>query len=404
MEVILLIFLFMLGASVGSFLNVVVYRLPRDMSLVRPASRCPSCLHHIAWYDNIPIFAWFFLCGKCRYCRQPFSIKYPLVELLTALMFVGLYWVYFYIRPRPLMPAFQQGGYLIYLAHIILIAVLLASSLIDAQYWIIPLSLAYAGTISGLTLAAITPYFINIGPAKLWMLIPSVSAPAAAAAPAAAVGLFLSFLLIKLGLLKRSFAEMDLDQDPLDITGSHDSKAPGHDSQVIAGKEDREVVSIRREMLREIAFLAPAVILAFIAMSLAAGDSPLAAGWRELFSNQKWLAHLLSSLFGFMIGAAVVWATRILGSLAFGREAMGLGDVHLMAAVGAVLGWQSPVIAFFVAPFLGLGWALFRLIAHRSREIPYGPFLSMATVIVMIFHDYIVLYFAQAMTPPGVMP
>jgi prepilin signal peptidase PulO-like enzyme (type II secretory pathway) len=57
-----------------------------------------------------------------------------------------------------------------------------------------------------------------------------------------------------------------------------------------------------------------------------------------------------------------------------------------------------------VAPFLGLGWAIFRLIAHRSREIPYGPFLSIATVIVMIFHDYIVLYFAQAMTPHSVMP
>jgi len=394
----------MLGASVGSFLNVVVYRLPRDISLVRPSSRCPSCLHPIEWYDNIPIFAWFFLRGKCRYCRGPFSIKYPLVELLTALLFVGLYWIYFHIRPRPLMPDFQQGGYLIYSAHIILISILLASSLIDAQYWIIPLSLAYAGAISGLILAAITPYFINIAPAKLWMLIPSVSAPAAAAAIAAAIGLILSLLLIKLGILKRSFAELDLEHDRLDITGSHDSQIPAHDSQTVADKGDRAVISIRREMLREIAFLAPAMILAFVVMSVAAGDSPLAAGWREIFNNQNWLAHLLSSLFGFMIGAAVVWATRILGSLAFGREAMGLGDVHLMAAVGAVLGWQSPLIAFFVAPFLGLGWAIFRLIAHRSREIPYGPFLSIATVIVMIFHDYIVLYFAQAMTPHNVMP
>ena len=394
----------MLGASVGSFLNVVVYRLPRDMSLVRPPSRCPSCMHHIAWYDNIPIFAWFFLRGKCRYCREPFSIKYPLVELLTALMFVGLYWVYFQIRPRPLMPVFLHGGFLIYLAHIILLAILLASSLIDARYWIIPLSLAYAGVIAGLTLASITPYFIDIATGKLWMLIPSVSAPAAAAAAAAAVGLLFSLLLIKLGILKRSFAEMDLDQDLLDIAASHDNKLRDNNSQNVVEKEDRGIIGIRHEMLREIAFLAPAVILALIAMSLAAGDSPLAAKWQQLFNNQIWLAHLLSSLFGFMIGAAVVWTTRILGSLAFGREAMGLGDVHLMAAVGAVLGWQSPVIAFFVAPFLGLGWALFRLVAHRSREIPYGPFLSVATVIVMIFHDYIVLYFAQALTPPNVTP
>ena len=94
----------------------------------------------------------------------------------------------------------------------------------------------------------------------------------------------------------------------------------------------------------------------------------------------------------------MVWATRIGGSLAFGKEAMGLGDVHLMAAVGAMLGWTSPVIAFFLAPFMGLSWALARLLIHRTREIPYGPFLSMATVIVMLAHDIIVQWFIESFT------
>jgi leader peptidase (prepilin peptidase)/N-methyltransferase len=123
-----------------------------------------------------------------------------------------------------------------------------------------------------------------------------------------------------------------------------------------------------------------------------------------LITEQKWLTGLLGSVFGYMIGAAVVWATRILGSLAFGKEAMGLGDVHLMAAVGAVLGWASPTIAFFVAPFIGLGWAVARLLLHKEREIPYGPFLSVATLIVMIWHDPIVNYFLQAFTPQQLLP
>ncbi|MBN2209768.1 MAG: hypothetical protein JW709_00080, partial [Sedimentisphaerales bacterium] len=73
--------------------------------------------------------------------------------------------------------------------------------------------------------------------------------------------------------------------------------------------------------------------------------------------------------------------------------------VHLMAAVGAVLGWPSAVLAFFLAPFFGLGWALSRLFFHRMREIWYGPFLSLATVVVMLIHDPLVNYFLQALTP-----
>ncbi len=87
-----LVWLFMLGAVVGSFLNVVVYRLPRGMSVVRPASRCPACGTPIAPRDNLPIVGWLLLAGRCRACGQPISPRYPLVELLTAVMFVLLAW------------------------------------------------------------------------------------------------------------------------------------------------------------------------------------------------------------------------------------------------------------------------------------------------------------------------
>jgi leader peptidase (prepilin peptidase) / N-methyltransferase len=78
------------GASVGSFLNVVVYRLPRHESLSSPPSRCPSCGTAIAWRDNIPVLSWLLLRGRCRTCRTPISARYPLVEFATAVVFVAV--------------------------------------------------------------------------------------------------------------------------------------------------------------------------------------------------------------------------------------------------------------------------------------------------------------------------
>ena len=78
-----------LGLCVGSFLNVVIYRLPNDMSLVKPASHCPGCGHEIKWYMNIPVFSYLFLRGKCHYCHQRISPIYPIVELLNAILWFG---------------------------------------------------------------------------------------------------------------------------------------------------------------------------------------------------------------------------------------------------------------------------------------------------------------------------
>src|SRR3954454_14650649 len=79
----------LLGAAIGSFLNVVVYRLPRGESLVSPGSRCPSCEAPIAGYDNVPVVSWFVLRGRCRRCGAKISARYPLIELGTALAFVA---------------------------------------------------------------------------------------------------------------------------------------------------------------------------------------------------------------------------------------------------------------------------------------------------------------------------
>ncbi len=385
--------LFLLGSFVGSFLNVVIYRLPLEKSVVYPGSHCPQCNKNLAWYDNVPIFAWIYLGGKCRNCKAKYSFRYPAIELLTALLFAGFYIAYFMSDVRLLMPEFLHGGWIIYLVHITLVAALIASTFIDADHWIIPLSVCYITAGVGVIGAMLLHYFIDF-PISLhgqqWRMLPFAGPKMAAAGLGSLIGLTLTYMLIKFGLYKRSFHEFE--QACLQAQ-ENDQPMPSEDD-----------VNIRREMGREILFLAPIVIMTYLAVKILSGQSDVASKWVILIDEQKWLAGLLGSVFGFMIGAGVVWAIRILGSLAFGREAMGLGDMHLMGAVGAVLGWQSSVVAFFVAPFFGLGYAIMRLVLKGSREIPYGPFLSAATIVVMIFHDSIMDYLGVLFTQPSVVP
>src|SRR5476651_294410 len=89
----LLIFVFIVGASVGSFLNVCIARLPLEKSLLWPSSRCGACLQPIRWYDNLPLISYLWLRGRCRTCGQTYSILYLLVEVGVALGFVGLFWL-----------------------------------------------------------------------------------------------------------------------------------------------------------------------------------------------------------------------------------------------------------------------------------------------------------------------
>ena len=84
----LLLMVFVLGAAIGSFLNVVIYRIPAGLSLLNPPSRCPKCLHRLKFYDNVPVLGWLWLRGKCRYCRTAIAPRYPIVEAFTGLLFV----------------------------------------------------------------------------------------------------------------------------------------------------------------------------------------------------------------------------------------------------------------------------------------------------------------------------
>ena len=116
------------------------------------------------------------------------------------------------------------------------------------------------------------------------------------------------------------------------------------------------------------------------------GAAAIAIGWHQ--GGDRW-AGLLSALVGMAAGGGVVWAVRIIGSASLGREAMGFGDVTLMAMIGAFLGWQASLVVFFLAPFAAIVVGVFRLIFSRENEIPYGPFLCLAALGVIIYWNAI---------------
>jgi leader peptidase (prepilin peptidase)/N-methyltransferase len=128
-----------LGAAIGSFINVLVARLPIGQSPVRPRSACPACGADIAWYDNVPVLSWLLLRGRCRRCGSRISIEYPLVEAGTALIWLGIAWLY--------------GPSWVGLRGAVLISVVLAIALIDARHYLIPDPLSLGGLVAGLALA-----------------------------------------------------------------------------------------------------------------------------------------------------------------------------------------------------------------------------------------------------------
>lgn len=130
-----ILIVFILGSAVGSFLNVVVYRLPAGLSLIYPPSRCPKCRTRLKPYDNVPVFGWLWLKGKCRSCRLPIAVRYPMVELATGVLFVAVFMFF--------GPTWQTPG------HWIFVCWLLALALIDLDTMTLPNSLTASGLVLG---------------------------------------------------------------------------------------------------------------------------------------------------------------------------------------------------------------------------------------------------------------
>jgi leader peptidase (prepilin peptidase)/N-methyltransferase len=276
--VLLAMFVFAVGTIVGSFLNVCIYRIPWQKSVIWPGSRCPNCMHEIAGRDNVPIVGWLALRGECRTCGVRISPRYPLIEGLVGLLFLAAYVTDVFIAAPPNAilrnPQFELG---MMAYHCILLSLLVAATFIDYDLMIIPDSVTVTGMVLGVGLGTLFPW-IRLDPAH----------------------------------------------------------AETH------------------------------------------------------------LGGLGVGILGLAAGAGITQFVRLSFSALFRREGMGFGDVTLLAMIGAFLGWQAAVLTFFLGPFFGLAHALWKLVGYvkkrltgaqsssADRELPFGPYLSMAAVALVL--------------------
>lgn len=170
---VLLVFSGLLGLVIGSFLNVCIFRLPRNcMSIVKPRSRCPKCLNWIAWYDNLPVLSWVVLGGKCRHCKNPISVRYTLVELLTGVLFLYAGWRALE-TPSPLM--FRSGPWISYRDPLQaeaairfalegwFVSALIICTFVDLEFRIIPDEVSLSGIVIGLAAMTAFPFLCGSG-------------------------------------------------------------------------------------------------------------------------------------------------------------------------------------------------------------------------------------------------
>lgn len=328
---------FFLGAIIGSFLNVCIVRLPHGKSVVFPSSHCVHCQKAIAWYDNVPLLSYLILGGKCRNCRAPIGIRYFLVELITALTFF-LFYKYFGLKP-------------ILFPYLVMVSGFIVATFVDFEHRIIPDEVSIGGTIVGFIFSVFIPQLHGqdvYWKGALWSLI-------GLAAGGGAIYL--------MGLL----------------------------GNLVIPRSKRKVDSVAKEELFQV--MSPI------------GKEEFEALWRELercgyliIKGEE--ADVLDSF----------WEVKRAQDLNLGPEFAGLqkkvykvlrmdtmggGDVKLMAMVGAFMGWQCALLAFFLAPFFGALYGIVEKLRTKESTIAYGPFLVLGALISLFKGDEIIRWIAS---------
>jgi leader peptidase (prepilin peptidase) / N-methyltransferase len=272
-------FVFLLGACIGSFLNVCIYRIPREESIIAPGSHCPKCNRPIAWTDNIPLLSWIALRARCRHCGARISPRYVLVEALVAVLFL-LVWLKFGMAPgtRPigLVPVTAWALVPVYWT---LVSGLVLGTFVDFEHMIIPDRVSLGGIVLGLGLSALLPSMHGVATMK---------------------------------------------------------------------------------------------------------DS------------------VFASALGAAVGWGSLWAVAVVGQLIFRKEAMGFGDVKLLGAIGAFLGWRGVLFTIvgssLFGSIVGLALVCTGRRAMQSR-IPYGPYLALAALVWMYWGQTIWQQYLRLLTP-----
>jgi len=387
--------LFALGAVLGSAINLAICRLAYQPTTISPWARRDRGTAPRRWADRLPIVGWIFLRRETVIHGRGFWIRPMLIELAMG---VGVAWLYVWEVTNHRLITGQLADILLadqiaalllptagahwrFLSHLLLVALMAVASFIDIDEKIIPDEVTVPGTIVGLALAAMLPWSLLPHVGSGWIVPPffgnALQFAPGAAVPEAANGVYIQFLTLA---------------SPLDWPAS----LMGWIGLVLGLgcywfwcfailPRRRRVWYARHGIRQACRLLAAQVRTSFrathIRVLLPLGTLATIVMW--YLGGVHW-AGLLTALMGLTGGGAMVWAVRVIGSMTLRKEAMGFGDVTLMMMIGTFVGWQTSLIVFFLAPFAGLVLGLVQLIVRRDHEIPYGPFLCLATLVVLV--------------------
>ena len=337
--------LFAFGCMVGSFLNVCIYRMPLGLSIVSPPSHCPSCKHSIPWYQNVPLFTWLALRGKCANCRAPISVRYFGVELLTGLAFLASWLVVG--RTSPLLA----------LAYCLILSGFIVASFIDFEHFIIPDEITIGGMVAGFLCSIAVPALHKVDniPAALKQSVLGM-----------VIGGGMVYLILRVG--KLLFGKHRVELKP-------DTRVVFTETALVLPERSIPYDELFYRKSDVITFEAKAVELidrCYKAVRIRLSPEKLEIG-EEAYDPEQ-VPHL----------------EAVTDRMILPREAMGLGDVKFMAAIGAFLGWKAALFSLMLSSVIGAAVGMGLILLRRqewSARLPYGPYIALAAVIWMFGGD-----------------
>jgi leader peptidase (prepilin peptidase) / N-methyltransferase len=347
-----LFFAFIFGLLIGSFLNVVIHRVPLDESIVFPGSHCPACGNPIRQSDNIPLISYALLRGRCRNCSARISLTYPLVETLTALLFAAI--------------IYKIGPNRLALLDMAFACIMLALVMIDARYLLLPNAITYPGFIFAIVAATLLGGWGMSAGGDFDLLITIAAFDPWRAA-------FFGGLLLALAALGFRL----LDRLDLMLFNKYFEWAEMNEE----GPGDRDIAD-RHSKTRATVIIG--LLIAVIWAVTVIKFSP-----NERFDFEEAYNALLRASVGAFLGGGLIWGLRAVYFYVRGVEGMGLGDVKMMAISGAFLGWRGVIGVMLISSILGVVAGI--ILALRSKQglataLPYGVCLGIASLIVMLIY------------------
>ena len=352
-------FAFVLGAVVGSFLNVCIYRLPLDLSINKPRrSFCPSCKTPIPWRQNLPLLSWLLLRGRCANCGARIAFRYFAVELLTALLFLALW------------QAFPPE---IAIAYWVFVSLVIVATFIDFEHFIIPDQITIGGAIAGIIASVLVPGLMNTH---------SRVAAGVRSLLAAALGYVILWIVLEAGKIAFGKKRIRLDEPTRFTWVRHND-----DANFVVGDE-RSLWSdhFARESDRLLLQCDHVKIdhHSYGEVTLDFHYNRVAMGAEEFALDQL---HEISG---------------VVRELQIPREAMGRGDLKFLAAIGAFLGWRAVLFSLFGGSLVGSLVGLVTLLVGKrvwSAKLPFGPYLAFGALTWMFFGDELLHWYTGLFSP-----